>query len=201
VILTSELPCWCGTPSRLFSCKHVVSLIESTWSRTMVTWDSRDSLISMVTRKGWLAWYPRVVYYSCMQSRGAGHIWACKDIVKVFSTIIINATPSPWCCVVDLPRYRHGYQLPINHQHTSYANLSVHCAFEEGFVGLRFVFDALTTDNLTGIRQKWKQSVPRYSTNLRRIFEWVRQKIDGEKIFGSSGFAVNSTSNSRWPLH
>jgi hypothetical protein len=27
-------------------------------------------------------------------------------------------------------------------------------AFEEGFVGLRFVFDALTTDNSTGIRQK-----------------------------------------------
>jgi hypothetical protein len=54
------------------------------------------------------------------------------------------------------------------------------------------------TCNSTGIRQKWKQSVPR---NLRRII-WVgwRLKIDGEKIFGSSGFAVNSTSNSRRPL-
>jgi hypothetical protein len=46
--------------------------------------------------------------------------------------------------------------------------LSVH--FVERSV--RFVFDALTTDNLTGIWQKWKHSVPRYSTNLRRII-WV----------------------------
>jgi hypothetical protein len=38
--------------------------------------------------------------------------------------------------------------------------LSVH--FVERFV--HFVFDALTTDNSTGIQQKWKQSVPRYST-------------------------------------
>jgi hypothetical protein len=38
-----------------------------------------------------------------------------------------------------------------------------------GFVRLRFVFDALTMDNSTGIRRKWKKSVPRYSTNLRRI--------------------------------
>jgi hypothetical protein len=45
--------------------------------------------------------------------------------------------------------------------------LSVNCTFEVGFVG-RFVFDALTTVT----RQKWKQSVPRYSTNLRRII-WV----------------------------
>jgi hypothetical protein len=43
--------------------------------------------------------------------------------------------------------------------------LSVH--FVERFV--RFVFDALTTYNSTGIRQKLKQSVPRYSTNLSRI--------------------------------
>jgi hypothetical protein len=50
-----------------------------------------------------------------------------------------------WCCA-DLPRDRHGYQLPINHQHTSdNMKLSVHCTFEEGFVGLRFVFDTLTT--------------------------------------------------------
>jgi hypothetical protein len=34
--------------------------------------------------------------------------------------------------------------------------LSVHCAFEEGVVGLRFVFNALTTDNSTGIRPKMK---------------------------------------------
>jgi hypothetical protein len=53
-------------------------------------------------------------------------------------------------------------QLPINHQHTSYKKLSVHCAFEEGFVGLHFVFDST----------KWKKSVPSYSTNLRYII-WV----------------------------
>jgi hypothetical protein len=38
--------------------------------------------------------------------------------------------------------------------------LSVHCAFEEGFVGLRFVFDALTTENSTGIRQNKKNQYP-----------------------------------------
>jgi hypothetical protein len=104
--------------------------------------------------------------------------------------------------IFSLPRDQHGYQLPINHQHINYMKLSVHCAFEEGFVGLRFVFDALTTDNSTGIRQKLKQSVPRYSTNLWRIFEWVRQKIDGEKIFGSSGFAPSIRRRIRvdpWP--
>jgi hypothetical protein len=66
-----------------------------------------------------------------------------------------------------------------------YMKLSVH--YLERFI--RFVFDVLTTDNSTGIRQKWKQSVPRYSTNLRRII-WVRLP----------GFDVNSTSNSRQPL-
>jgi hypothetical protein len=42
--------------------------------------------------------------------------------------------------------------------------------FEESFI--HFVFDMLTTDNSTGIRQKLKQSGPRYSMNLRRII-WV----------------------------
>jgi hypothetical protein len=44
------------------------------------------------------------------------------------------------------------------------------CAFWGAL--LHFVFDMLTTDNSTGSRQKLKQSVPRYSTNLRRII-WV----------------------------
>jgi hypothetical protein len=50
-----------------------------------------------------------------------------------------------------------GYRLPINHQHTSCMKLSMHCAFE-GFVGLCFIFDVLTTDNSTGIRQKMKKN-------------------------------------------
>jgi hypothetical protein len=46
-------------------------------------------------------------------------------------------------------------QLPINHQHTSYMymKLSVHCAFEQGFIGLRYVYDVLTTDNSTSNSQ------------------------------------------------
>jgi hypothetical protein len=56
--------------------------------------------------------------------------------------------------------------------------LSVH--FVERFV------HALTTDNSTGIRQKWKQSVPRYSTTLCR-------RKSTEKIF-CSGFNVEFAS-------
>jgi hypothetical protein len=77
---------------------------------------------------------------------------------------------SCWIGVVDLHSDRHGYQLSINHQHTSYMKLSVHCAFEEGFVGLCFVSDALTTDT----------------------------QVDGEKIYGSSGFDVEFASTP-WP--
>jgi hypothetical protein len=58
-----------------------------------------------------------------------------------------------WCWI--------GYQLPINLQHTRYMKLF---AFEEGVVDLRFVFDAPTTDNSTGIRQKWKQSAHKLMT-------------------------------------
>jgi hypothetical protein len=132
---------------------------------------------------------------------------------------VVNSTPVLlqvtnkyyWCWigVVDLPWDRHSYQLPINHQHTNYMKLYVHCAFEEGFVGLHFVFDGLTTDNSTGIRQKWKQSVPRYSTNLRCII-WVgspenRQWKHIWLLRIRRRIRVDpwpwGVQNSRWPLH
>jgi hypothetical protein len=86
---------------------------------------------------------------------------------------------------------------------------SVH--FVESFVSfyIGFAFDALTTDNSTGIRQKLKQSVPRYSTNLRPIIwvgspenrRWknilllrIRRQFNVE-------FASTPDQSSRWPLH
>jgi hypothetical protein len=45
---------------------------------------------------------------------------------QVFDTSVTNKYYSCWIGVVDLPRDRHEYQLPINHQHTRYMKLSVH---------------------------------------------------------------------------
>jgi hypothetical protein len=57
----------------------------------------------------------------------------------------------------------------------------MHCAFEEGFVGLRCVFDTpTTTDNSTGIRHKWKQSVPGTQV-LDEFMEHNLSVFDGEK--------------------
>jgi hypothetical protein len=117
----------------------------------------------------------------------------------------INIIHVEFNCVVDLPRDRRGYHLPINDQHTSYVKLSVHCAFEEGFIGLCFVFDALTIDNSTGIRQKLKQSVPRYSTNLLRII-WVgstvkKYLVPRDSMLNLRRPLTRGVHSSHWPLH
>jgi hypothetical protein len=107
---------------------------------------------------------PGTEYHFARNSFSSGlraHVKSSPFFPVVKERPVTNKYYSCWIGVVGLPRDRHGYQLQINHQHTSYnMKLSVHCAFEEGFVGLRFVFDALITDNSTGIRQKLKQSVP-----------------------------------------
>jgi hypothetical protein len=67
-----------------------------------------------------------------------------------------------WICVVDLPRptWLSASNKPPAHQlYEVIRALRI-------WRGLRFVFDALTTDNSTGIRQKWKQQYP----GIRRIY-------------------------------
>jgi hypothetical protein len=124
---------------------------------------------------------------------------ACCDRKARYSTLVLLVTNkyySCWIGVVDLPRDRHGYQLPINRQHTSYMKLSVHCAFEEGFVGLRFVFDALTADNSTGIRQKWKQSLRPYVRHNYIYASRMRNTVQGSHLPGPIPWLQTNTSRS-----
>jgi hypothetical protein len=63
-----------------------------------------------------------------------------------------------------------------------------------------FVFDVLTTDNSTGIQQKWRQSVPRYSTNLRRII-WVGSPENRRWKNIWLRIRRRICVDPRWPLH
>jgi hypothetical protein len=67
---------------------------------------------------------------------------------------------------------------------------SVKCAFEEGLVGLRFVFDVLTTDNSTGIRQKW----------IRRRYDVEFASTPGQRGIECTLIAALGVRGSLWFL-
>jgi hypothetical protein len=148
--------------------------------------------------RDWISFRQELIFSLGLKAQSSPFFPCCDRKARYSTPVLLVTNKYNWCWigVVDLPRDRHGYQLPINHQHTS-SMKSVHCAFEEGFVGLRFVFDALTTDNSTGIWQKWKK----IST----------QVFDEFTAHNLCGFASKSTvkkylapqdslSNSRRPL-
>jgi hypothetical protein len=75
---------------------------------------------------------------------------------QAFDTTITEISKNGWNIEPHPPPTCHCHR--VEAYNVCYVKLSMH--FVEHFV--RFLFDALTTDNPIGIWQKWKQSVPRY---------------------------------------
>jgi hypothetical protein len=188
-----ELLHWCPNHSTMmqWSMWTLYPLWSDTW-HLFDTWPEFDT-VSPGTEYHFAR--NSLVFSSGLKAQSSPFFPYCERKARYSTPVLLvtNKYCSCWIGVVNHPRDWHGYQLPINHQHTSYIKLSVHCAFEEGFVGLRFVFDA---------------QLDRKSTKMKTI---STQVFDELTVCNLSGFARkstvkkylaprDSTSNSRRPL-
>jgi hypothetical protein len=122
-------------------------------------------------------------------------IFPCCERKARYSTSVLLVTNKYCSCWIGV-RDQHGCQLPINHQHTSYMKLSVHCAFEKDLVGLRFVFDALTTVTRQEFDKNENNQYPWFDEFTAHNLSWFARKSTVKKYVAPQ----DSTSNSRRPL-
>jgi hypothetical protein len=155
-----------------YAAVNVNSVLPLVTRHLFDTWEkNRGSELWHFFTRDWISFRQELIFSSGLKGQSSPFFpcWRCERKARYSTPVLLvtNKYYSCWIGVVNHPRDRHGYQLPINHQHTSYMTcmkLSVHCTFEEGFVSLRFAFDAQLDRNST----VKKYLAPQDFTSIRR---------------------------------
>jgi hypothetical protein len=98
---------------------------RSTWTLYPLWSDTRHLFVQPTQRSTWTLyplWSDTRFSPSGLKAQSSPFFPCCERKARYSTPVLLvtNKYYSCWIGVVDLPRDRHGNQLPINHQHTSY---------------------------------------------------------------------------------